>query len=209
MPTSLFNKIREKIYGDNEKCCRICSDEKCDSGDKWIKPCSCKGSILWVHHSCLKKWMEYSSSSKCTTCGTYYRTNKTISDTSKLTKFLFNYKIINLLSIYILAIIYWGFYIISNFWNQKYKNYFFNWFYVIRGICVLSIVFYIGFYLLVKKINEKYVENVESPNIILEDDTLLASSFMYIPLNILGILKNIFKKEEKIEDIEILDFLSW
>ena len=205
MPTTLFKRIREKIRNDKDRTCRICSDSLCEMGDKWIKPCGCRGSILWVHHNCLKKWMEYSSGTKCTTCGQNYKINKIKENNSKLSKFLFNNKFIYTLSSYLLLIIYFTFYQFSMFWNQKYKGHFFNWFYIIRGICVLSILFYIAFYFLSKKINEKLVEDVESPNLILEDDNLFLSSFIYIPIDIFKILVKIFSKENELSDIEILN----
>jgi hypothetical protein len=203
MPTPLFKKIRQKIMENKDRSCRICADTLCEIGDKWIKPCSCKGSILWVHHNCLKKWMEYSSSTKCTMCNENYKI-KTISS-SKLSSFLFSSTTTNVLSSYFVLFIYYSFYCLSKMLNQKYKNYFFNWFYILRGISVLSIIFYISMYYLSKKICEGFVENVDDPYMILEDESLLLSSFIYVPKYTFIILKNMLQRRKTREEFEIMD----
>lgn len=206
MPTTLFKRIREKMHYEKGRTCRICSDSICEVGDKWIRPCGCKGTILWVHHNCLKKWMEYSNSSKCSTCGKIYKVNKLNKNCSILSKFLFNTITVQILSIYLVGVIYFVFYEFSKFWHQKYYGLFFHWFYIIRGIAVTSILFYIAFYFVSKRVNEKLVEDVESPNILLEDDNIFLSSLFYIPLDVLKILKKMFHKDENLSTVEILDF---
>ena len=206
MHTSLFKQIIEKIVNKDERACRICSDNVCNIDDKWIKPCGCKGSILWVHHNCLKKWMEYSNGTKCTTCGNNYKISKLNTNNSLLSRILFNYKFIYILSIYLLGVIYFTLFKLSMTLNQKYKGYFFNWFYVIRGICILSILFYIGFYFLCNFFNKKLVEDVQTPNLILDVDNIFISSLFVIPLDIYKIFIHIFQKEEELSQIEILDY---
>jgi hypothetical protein len=205
MPTFLFKRIIKKIYENKNRCCRICADTLCETADKWIHPCKCKGSMLWVHHECLKKWMEYSSSNKCTTCGENYKTKRK-HNPSGISKWLFCSATKNSLSAYFLLLFYYSFYAISKHLNRKYKNYFFNWFYILRGVSILSIIFYISFYYLCTKLNTHYVEDVDEPNIILDDESIVLTSFIYIPSFIFKILKNIFNKSNNNEQIEILDY---
>ena len=37
--------------------CRFCLDTERDSGQPFITPCVCKGSVKYIHSSCLKKWV--------------------------------------------------------------------------------------------------------------------------------------------------------
>mmetsp|Transcript_2321 Transcript_2321/g.3496 ORF Transcript_2321/g.3496 Transcript_2321/m.3496 type:complete len:128 (+) Transcript_2321:490-873(+) len=42
----------------NEKICRICFSEDANpKEDPLISPCSCSGSMKWVHLKCLQKWL--------------------------------------------------------------------------------------------------------------------------------------------------------
>lgn len=206
MLTTLSKRIRDKIHYEKGRTCRICSDSVCDVGDKWIRPCGCKGTILWVHHNCLKTWMRYSNSSKCSTCEKKYKVNQLNKNNSILSKFLYNNLLINILSTYLLGVIYLVIFEFSKILHLKYKGLFFHWLYVMRGIAVTSILFYIALYFLSKKINQKLVEDVKTPNILLENDNIFISSLIYIPLNVLKIFKKIFQKHHNLSTIEILDF---
>lgn len=73
MATLLSHKIKDKINKNDMKYCRICTDETCTFGDKWTKPCKCKGSIEWVHLSCLKTWIKHSNKLICDMCLTPYK----------------------------------------------------------------------------------------------------------------------------------------
>jgi len=42
--------------GLESRCCRICLSDECSEDDPFIAPCSCKGSIKYVHLGCLRKW---------------------------------------------------------------------------------------------------------------------------------------------------------
>lgn len=59
---------------ENNKECRICFE--LDSIDNLIWPCSCNGSIKYVHESCLIKWIETTTNEeykkKCPMCKNYY-----------------------------------------------------------------------------------------------------------------------------------------
>jgi hypothetical protein len=57
--------------------CRFClSSESTQIDDKLISPCDCRGSIQYVHISCMKKWRQYTSYNEhkqiCQLCHTYY-----------------------------------------------------------------------------------------------------------------------------------------
>lgn len=89
MATLLRHKIKEKIIKKDMKYCRICADETCTYGDKWTKPCKCKGSIEWVHLSCLKTWINHSNKLTCDMCLTPYKLiyTKETSNNSMLNSF--------------------------------------------------------------------------------------------------------------------------
>jgi RING-variant domain len=61
---------------DNEagvKCCRICLED--EDQDSMIAPCLCKGSMKWVHRSCLDEWRRNEQDrafSQCTECHFQY-----------------------------------------------------------------------------------------------------------------------------------------
>jgi RING-variant domain len=64
------------IAVDNEagvKCCRICLEEEDETS--MIAPCLCKGSMKWVHRSCLDEWRRNEQDrafSQCTECHFQY-----------------------------------------------------------------------------------------------------------------------------------------
>ncbi|KAG1899305.1 uncharacterized protein F5891DRAFT_1160341 [Suillus fuscotomentosus] len=66
---------QNKPAPEQEKQCRICFDGEDDSLGRLIRPCLCKGSISYVHISCLKKWRNSSFSNnsfyRCPQC--HYR----------------------------------------------------------------------------------------------------------------------------------------
>ena len=74
MATLLSHQIKEKINKQDMKYCRICADEVCPFGDKWKRPCKCKGSIEWVHLSCIMTWIKHSNKLTCDMCLTPYTT---------------------------------------------------------------------------------------------------------------------------------------
>lgn len=63
------------------RSCRICFDTDLPEGDRWIAPCRCKGTMKYVHASCLDEWRARSrrsnSSMSCDQCGTPYRMRAT------------------------------------------------------------------------------------------------------------------------------------
>ena len=58
----LLNNLKKyKERSNKNKVCRICFEKiKNNSNNSIISPCKCKGSIRWVHHNCLLKWIKIS-----------------------------------------------------------------------------------------------------------------------------------------------------
>ena len=50
----------KKSNENNKKICRICfqEEEKIDMENPLINPCTCKGSMKYIHYKCLKNWLE-------------------------------------------------------------------------------------------------------------------------------------------------------
>ena len=61
----------------NGATCRFCL-ESCEGEERLVAPCSCQGSMLWVHVACLRKWQRASMAaltgheSVCSVCHTSY-----------------------------------------------------------------------------------------------------------------------------------------
>ncbi|XP_060535590.1 E3 ubiquitin-protein ligase MARCHF3-like [Cylas formicarius] len=60
--------------------CRICYDS--DKEEQLIAPCHCKGTMAFVHRSCLETWLSESGTSTCELCHQIYTTERTIKYTS-------------------------------------------------------------------------------------------------------------------------------
>ena len=52
--------------------CRICFDGPIEN-DPLFRACDCKGSVAYVHHSCLSKWVSDSQRTSCELCGAAFR----------------------------------------------------------------------------------------------------------------------------------------
>lgn len=50
------------------RCCKYCLE---DGGER--SPCDCKGSMKWVHQSCLEKHRKISKREKCEICHSEYK----------------------------------------------------------------------------------------------------------------------------------------
>lgn len=49
--------------------CRICHCGRNESNDQpLIRPCLCSGTLMFVHQSCLQKWIKSSDIKKCELC---------------------------------------------------------------------------------------------------------------------------------------------
>ena len=51
----------EKISQKKQKICRICYSEEEDKNNPLIQPCSCTGSLKYIHLSCLRQWLNTKS----------------------------------------------------------------------------------------------------------------------------------------------------
>lgn len=64
-----------------ERVCRMCLDSAVAPGDRLFSPCQCRGTIQYVHASCLDEWRAKSprkdSAHVCEQCGTAYRLRTT------------------------------------------------------------------------------------------------------------------------------------
>ena len=82
----LLNNLKKyKESFNKNKVCRICFEEiknnskisknsnnSNNSNNLIISPCKCKGSIRWVHHNCLLKWIKISKKKYCQSCNYNY-----------------------------------------------------------------------------------------------------------------------------------------
>lgn len=55
--------------------CRICYDNNKD--EPIITPCRCKGTVAFIHRSCLETWLAESNTTKCELCHYVYGTERT------------------------------------------------------------------------------------------------------------------------------------
>ncbi|KAF8670892.1 hypothetical protein HU200_050157 [Digitaria exilis] len=68
---SLKRLVDEQIEAASAACCRICFEPGFSAGNGLISPCKCKGTLQFVHRSCLDHWRairEGTAFSHCTTC---------------------------------------------------------------------------------------------------------------------------------------------
>ncbi|CAG9561573.1 unnamed protein product [Danaus chrysippus] len=54
----------------SDNICRICFGG--ESGERLVKPCSCRGTIAAVHRSCLERWLLQAATSYCELCRHHY-----------------------------------------------------------------------------------------------------------------------------------------
>ncbi|KAK9889535.1 hypothetical protein WA026_006890 [Henosepilachna vigintioctopunctata] len=55
--------------------CRICYDA--DSREELITPCRCKGTVAYVHRSCLETWLAEANATNCELCHQTFQTERT------------------------------------------------------------------------------------------------------------------------------------
>ncbi|XP_066253400.1 E3 ubiquitin-protein ligase MARCHF3-like [Euwallacea similis] len=55
--------------------CRICYDN--EKPEELIAPCHCKGTVAFVHRSCLENWLGESGTSSCELCHYLFKTERT------------------------------------------------------------------------------------------------------------------------------------
>ncbi|KAL0744248.1 hypothetical protein Bca4012_085761 [Brassica carinata] len=64
-------KADESFSAEDEDLCRICRSPA-EPGNPLRYPCSCRGSIKYVHQVCLRTWLDRRGNSKCEVCGRRY-----------------------------------------------------------------------------------------------------------------------------------------
>ena len=79
-------QVEAWLFSDAKACrdtrsCRICFDTELPDGDRWLCPCQCKGTMKYVHASCLDEWRRRSRRAQsimaCDQCGATYRVRAT------------------------------------------------------------------------------------------------------------------------------------
>lgn len=76
--TSKYVQINvARVSSSNLFVCRICHVNQI-SGENLISPCHCKGSLGFVHLSCLERWLNQSGRSNCELCGFKYNSVRTL-----------------------------------------------------------------------------------------------------------------------------------
>lgn len=58
---NIKENISEKISQKKQKICRICYSEEEDKNNPLIQPCSCTGSLKYIHLFCLRQWINTKS----------------------------------------------------------------------------------------------------------------------------------------------------
>lgn len=77
---SLDKSSTKNVHSVGSTACRICHTNTVNEG--LISPCNCKGSLAYVHLSCLERWLNQSSRSYCELC--LYQYNATATKRYKL-----------------------------------------------------------------------------------------------------------------------------
>lgn len=69
--------LGEHTQDEPERTCRMCFDSAVAPGDRLLSPCQCRGTMKYVHASCLDEWRAKSrrtdSARMCEQCGTAYK----------------------------------------------------------------------------------------------------------------------------------------
>lgn len=58
--------IKKSLSSTSSCLCRICQNNT--ARERLISPCNCKGSLAYVHKSCLEKWLNLTSRTYCELC---------------------------------------------------------------------------------------------------------------------------------------------
>jgi len=72
-----FYLLKKKYNQIKNRNCRICYEYN-QQTDKLTNPCKCKGSIKYIHHKCLLKWIKISNKDYCPQCHYKYKIKKNI-----------------------------------------------------------------------------------------------------------------------------------
>jgi hypothetical protein len=74
--SNCLEKNLSSVSSSNFSVCRICHVNNVP-GENLISPCRCKGSLAYVHLSCLEKWINESFRLNCELCGFRYSSIQT------------------------------------------------------------------------------------------------------------------------------------
>ncbi|XP_018570958.1 E3 ubiquitin-protein ligase MARCH2-like [Anoplophora glabripennis] len=75
MSKESLEKSSKNVHSVGSISCRICHTNTVNEG--LISPCNCKGSLAYVHLSCLERWLNQSSRSYCELCLYQYNATST------------------------------------------------------------------------------------------------------------------------------------
>ena len=65
---------RSSIKTESKNDCWICYDSTHDHD--LISPCMCKGDVAFVHHECLRRWLQTEETKHCSVCNYKYQIRK-------------------------------------------------------------------------------------------------------------------------------------
>ena len=81
--------------------CRVCYEN--DSKEPLIAPCSCSGSMKYIHKSCLQKWLLHTKNSTCNVCKQPFEIERT--NTQSIATFIIESNFITTLTTFIIGCI--------------------------------------------------------------------------------------------------------
>ncbi|XP_063218950.1 uncharacterized protein LOC134529122 [Bacillus rossius redtenbacheri] len=65
-------RLFRRLAGARREC-RVCSLPEERGGELMLAPCDCRGTMRWVHCSCLMQWLQSRCRPACEVCGARYR----------------------------------------------------------------------------------------------------------------------------------------
>ncbi|XP_068707472.1 E3 ubiquitin-protein ligase MARCHF3-like [Montipora foliosa] len=86
---SLSNECFRSPPGDGiTPTCRICqtsrSSEDINAGEVLVNPCNCKGTLAFVHKSCMERWLNLRNQDNCELCHFKFKTKRKFKPLHKL-----------------------------------------------------------------------------------------------------------------------------
>ena len=73
--SSQYSSIDKSWENSFEICCRICHDN--EDEEKLMTACKCSGSIKYIHHGCLLRWISRSGDLSCELCKYNFQVQRT------------------------------------------------------------------------------------------------------------------------------------
>ncbi len=188
-------RIRELYQRKTEESinytCRICLETTIESGDTWIHPCKCKGSVEWSHHNCLRIWLDISKRNQCDLCETRYR----IIDNSSSLKYYSN----EISWILTTLIVFLFFYSVKNIFQIRsiWNSQFIRLTYI--GFALILTVFDFGLSFFAP---EFYIDINQT----LIDDSISQDNLLFVFIYIHQVILSLYSKIPFRSDITILDY---